>query len=75
MQQELQKIFFAEKEPMNLMPDKAKREERCARAAAVLSRLETLAVYITREGLSGNEAAELLHREVTRYDNESQEPH
>ncbi|TNL12970.1 hypothetical protein CYD30_03865 [Kosakonia cowanii] len=75
MQQELQKMFVAEKEPLSLMLEKAKFEERCARAAAVSSRLEALAVYITREGMSGNEAAELLRREATRYDNESQELH
>ncbi|WZV98923.1 DUF2732 family protein [Kosakonia sp. BYX6] len=75
MQQELPKMFIADKDPLFLMLDKAKREERCARAAAVSSRLEALAVYITQEGMNGKEAAELLRREATRFENESQELH
>lgn len=75
MQQELPKMFIADKDPLFLMLDKAKREERCARAATVSSRLEALAVYITQEGMTGKEAAELLRREATRYENESQELH
>ena len=53
----------------------AKREERKGRALAVSIRLEALAIHITREGMSGTEAAELLRREATRFENESQELH
>ncbi|MGK7286362.1 DUF2732 family protein [Buttiauxella agrestis] len=54
---------------------KAKNEERKDRALAVSLRLEALAIHITREGMGGKEAAELLRREALRYENESQELH
>ncbi|MCP0833602.1 DUF2732 domain-containing protein, partial [Salmonella enterica subsp. enterica serovar Give] len=38
----------------------AKKEERKDRALAVSIRLEALAIHITKEGMSGTEAAELL---------------
>ncbi|QYG83270.1 DUF2732 family protein [Citrobacter koseri] len=53
----------------------AKKEERKDRALAVSIRLEALATHITNKGLNGIEAAELLRREATRYENESQELH
>ncbi|EAO9250343.1 DUF2732 domain-containing protein [Salmonella enterica] len=53
----------------------AKKEERKDRALAVSIRLEALAIHITKEGMSGTEAAELLRREATRFENESQELH
>lgn len=53
----------------------AKREERKGRALAVSIRLEALATHITNKGMSAIEAAELLRREATRYENESQELH
>ncbi|TCW51778.1 uncharacterized protein DUF2732 [Phytobacter diazotrophicus] len=53
----------------------AKKEERKDRALAVSIRLEALAIHITRECMSGAEAAELLRREATRFENESQELH
>ncbi|MFH7829249.1 MULTISPECIES: DUF2732 family protein [Kluyvera] len=53
----------------------AKKEERKDRALAVSIRLEALAVHITNTDMSGKEAAELLRREATRYENESQELH
>ncbi|MBV8044510.1 DUF2732 family protein [Pluralibacter sp.] len=53
----------------------AKKEERKDRALAVSIRLEALAVHITHTGMNGAEAAELLRREATRYENESQELH
>ncbi|HBW2812182.1 TPA: DUF2732 family protein [Klebsiella pneumoniae] len=53
----------------------AKREERKGRALAVSIRLEALATHIANEDMSGKEAAELLRREATRYENESQELH
>ncbi|MDU2880654.1 MAG: DUF2732 family protein, partial [Enterobacter sp.] len=52
-----------------------KREERRGRALAVSIRLEALATHITNKGLNSVEAAELLRREATRYENESQELH
>ncbi|QLX71436.1 DUF2732 family protein [Klebsiella oxytoca] len=53
----------------------AKREERKGRALAVSIRLEPLATHIANKGMSAIEAAELLRREATRYENESQELH
>ncbi|WP_192955847.1 DUF2732 family protein [Klebsiella pneumoniae] len=53
----------------------AKREERKGRALAVSIRLEALATDIANKGMSAIEAAELLRREATRYENESQELH
>ncbi|WP_213707302.1 DUF2732 family protein [Klebsiella aerogenes] len=53
----------------------AKREERKGRALAVSIRLEALATHIANKGMSTIEAAELLRREATRYENESQELH
>lgn len=53
----------------------AKREERKGRALAVSIHLEALATHIANNGMSAIEAAELLRREATRYENESQELH
>ncbi|MBC2622888.1 DUF2732 family protein [Citrobacter cronae] len=53
----------------------AKKEERKDRALAISIRLEALAVHITNTDMSGKEAAELLRREATRFENESQELH
>lgn len=51
------------------------KEERKDRALAVSIHLEALAIHITKEGMSGIEAAELLRREATRFENESRELH
>ncbi len=75
MQKELPKMFVAETDPLMAVIDIAKREERRGRALAVSIRLEVLATLITNKGLNGVEAAELLRREATRYENESQELH
>lgn len=75
MQKELKNIFVAESEPLMTVIDIAKREERKGRALAVSIRLEALATHIANKGLNGIEAAELLRREATRYENESQELH
>lgn len=53
----------------------AKKEERKDRALVVSIRLEALAVHITNHDMTGKEAAELLRREATRYENEAQELH
>ncbi|MCP6111132.1 DUF2732 domain-containing protein [Klebsiella pneumoniae] len=60
---------------MAVLLDEAKSEERKGRALAVSIRLEALATHITNKGLSAIEAAELLRREATRYENESQDLH
>lgn len=76
MQKELPKLFVAETDPLMAVINIAKREElQRSRAPAVSIRLEALATHITNKGLNGIEAAELLRREATRYENESQELH
>lgn len=75
MQKELKNIFVAESDPLMAVIDIAKREERKGRALAVSIRLEALATHIANKGMSALEAAELLRREATRYENESQELH
>lgn len=57
------------------MLKKAKVEERKDRAMDASIRMESLAVHILNEGMSGTEAAELLRREAARYEHESQELH
>ncbi|EHZ1489243.1 DUF2732 domain-containing protein [Salmonella enterica] len=68
-------MFVAETDPLMAVINIAKREERKGRALAVSIRLEALATHIANNGLNGIEAAELLRREATRYENESQELH
>ncbi|HDR2466496.1 TPA: DUF2732 domain-containing protein [Enterobacter roggenkampii] len=75
MQKELPKIVVPENDQLMAVIDIAKREERKGRALAVSIRLEALATHINNKGLNGIEAAELLRREATRYENESQELH
>ncbi|MFX2609746.1 DUF2732 family protein [Enterobacter mori] len=75
MQNELPKMFVPETDQLMAVIDIAKREERKGRALAVSIRLEALATHITNKGLNSIEAAELLRREATRYENESQELH
>jgi len=75
MQKELPKMVMPENDQLMAVIDIAKREERKGRALAVSIRLEALATHITNRGLNGIEAAELLRREATRYENESQELH
>lgn len=74
----MQKQASEPKENTDLLLDVigiAKREERKGRALAVSIRLEALATHIANKGMSAIEAAELLRREATRYENESQELH
>jgi len=75
MQKESTNIFFAETDPLMAVIDIAKKEERKARAAAVSSRLEALAVHIVSKRMGCFEVAELLRREAARYENESMELH
>lgn len=67
--------FKVDKEALAVLLEEAKSEERKGRALAVSIRLEALATHIDNKGMSAIEAAELLRREATRYENESQEPH
>lgn len=67
--------FNTDSDALTVLLTDAKKEERKDRALAVSIRLEALAIHITKEGLNGKEAAELLHREATRFENESQELH
>ncbi|HIB8991104.1 TPA: DUF2732 domain-containing protein [Citrobacter braakii] len=67
--------FNTDSDALALLLTDAKKEERKDRALAVSIRLEALAIYITQKGMNSTEAAELLRREATRYENESQELH
>jgi len=67
--------FNTESDALAVLLTAAKNEERKDRALAVSIRLEALAIHITKNGMNGNEAAELLRLEATRYENESQELH
>ncbi|ELZ9926911.1 DUF2732 domain-containing protein [Cronobacter malonaticus] len=67
--------FSTDSDALAVLLTDAKKEERKDRALAVSIRLEALATHITNKGLNGIEAAELLRREATRYENESQELH
>lgn len=67
--------FHTDIDALAVLLTDAKKEERKDRALAVSMRLEALAIHITKVGMSGIEAAELLRREATRYENESQELH
>ena len=67
--------FNTDSDALGALLTDAKKEERKDRALAVSMRLEALAIHITKECMSGIEAAELLRREATRFENESQELH
>ncbi|MHC0023877.1 DUF2732 domain-containing protein [Enterobacter vonholyi] len=67
--------FHTDSDVLAVLLTDAKKEERKDRALAVSIRLEALAIYITKEGMSGIEAAEMLRLEATRFENESQELH
>ncbi|ENZ5474760.1 DUF2732 domain-containing protein [Enterobacter hormaechei] len=69
------RCFNTDSDALAVLLTDAKKEERKDRALAVSIRLEALAILITKEEMSGTEAAELLRREATRYENESQELH
>ncbi|HCT2571749.1 TPA: DUF2732 domain-containing protein [Klebsiella pneumoniae] len=67
--------FKVDKNALAVLLEEAKSEERKGLALVVSIRLEALAIHITKEGMSGTEAAELLRREAIRFENESQELH
>ena len=51
--------------------NEARLDERKNCAFAVSLRIEALVIYILEQGMNGVEAAELLRREVARYEAES----
>jgi hypothetical protein len=53
------------------MFNETRLDERKSCAFAVSIRMEALAIHILKEGMNGVEAAELLRREVARYEAES----
>lgn len=67
--------FKTDSDALAILLANAKKEERKDRALAVSIRMEALAIHITSTGMTGTEAAELLRREATRYEYESQELH
>ncbi|HBY9742112.1 TPA: DUF2732 domain-containing protein [Klebsiella pneumoniae] len=67
--------FNTDSDALAVLLTDAKKEERKDRALAVSIRLEALATHIANKGMSAIEAAELLRREATRYENESRELH
>lgn len=67
--------FKVDNDALAVLLEEAKSEERKGRALAVSIRLEALATHIANKSLNAVEAAELLRREATRYENESQEMH
>lgn len=75
MQTKLPKMFSTESDPLMVVIDTAKKEERKGRALAVSIRLEALAVHITNKRMTCFEVAELLRDEAARYENESLELH
>jgi ribosomal protein S15P/S13E len=75
MQHELPKMFVAEKEPLSLMLEKAKREERRARAEVMANRMVNLANHIKTNQLDINEALELLLQESEIYRHQAMEIH
>lgn len=50
--------FYTDRDALAVLLTDAKKEERKDRALAVSIRLEALAIHITKEGMSGTEAAE-----------------
>lgn len=64
-----------ENDALNTLLSAAREHERKGRAQAVADRLTAMATHISRQGLNGIEAAELIHYEAQRYRDESQELH
>lgn len=60
---------------LNQMLTDARMEERRARAAAMVARLDSLACHITSRQLNHVEAAELLRIAAENIQNEAQEIH
>ncbi|MEZ3501609.1 DUF2732 family protein [Pantoea sp. KPR_PJ] len=67
--------YNGDSDVLNTLLMAVRHEERKGRAQAVAERLNTLATHISRQGLNGIEAAELIRHEALRYRNESLELH
>lgn len=63
----------AESDALHALLTAARYDERKGRAQAVADRLAAMATHISRQGLNGIEAAELIRHEAQRYRDESQE--
>lgn len=68
-------IYKTDPDALAVLLADIKTEEYKAHALGFSSRLQALALYITYEGLNGDEAAELLRDEATRVEHDSQEQH
>ena len=60
---------------LTLMLNSVRNEERANRAAVFASRLEAIAIFITKKEMTGIEAAEALRDEATRIQNEAGDFH
>lgn len=67
--------YSSENDALNALLSAARHHERQGRALAVAERLAAMATHISRQGLNGIEAAELIRHEAQRYRDESQELH
>jgi hypothetical protein len=68
-------VHRTENEALNALITAARADERKDRAQAVAARLAAMATHISRQGLNGIEAAELIRHEAQRYRDESEELH
>ena len=68
-------VLNAETEALNALITAVRNDERKGRAQAVAGRLAAIATHISRQGLNGVEAAELIRHEAQRYRDESRELH
>jgi len=69
------RVISAEDEALNTLLTAVRNDERKGRAQAVAGRLAAMATHISRQGLNGIEAAELIRDEAQRYRDESGELH
>lgn len=60
---------------LSLMLSSARSEERVNRAAVFAARLEAIASFITKQEMTGIEAAEALRDEAARIQNEAGDSH
>ena len=60
---------------LSLMLSSARSEERINRAAVFAARLEAIASFITKQELTGIEAAEALRDEAARIQNDAGDSH
>ncbi len=67
--------FKADEDALNVLLSKAKSEQRSDDALAVSVRLAALAIHARQKELTATEIIELLDKESTRFENQSQELH